>query len=804
VSGLVDDTLWELSTDMFAIGDRNGYLLRVNSNWQRVLGYSWEELSSQPWLNLVHPDDLAETMSLVGQVADPSRPVVRTENRLRCKDGQYRWLSWIAQASDNQTVQCIARDISDLKGAEAELNRSAHYARTLIEASLDPLITISVDGTIMDVNAATERATGLPRRVLIGSEFSGHFTNPDAARAGYLQVFSEGQVTDFPLALRHVSGSITDVLYNATVYRDADGQIAGVFAAARDVTARKRAEAELRASQAQLLLAQRIAHVGSWQLDVTSNEVVWSDELYVMLGLNPDLPAPNYTEHGQLFTPESWEALSTALANTRETGTPYEVELNMIRADGTSGWMLARGEAVLDASGSVVKLVGVALDITARKLAEERLLELAMRDPLTGLANRAALLEEITRALSAGRRHPQSTAVLMMDLDHFKNVNDSMGHGAGDELLTSAAERITKAIRVEDLAARPGGDEFIIVMRDLGSPAEAVVVAERLVEEFRRPFVVGETDLFVSCSIGVAVGSHSSNANDLVREADTAMYAAKAQGRDRVSIYNEQLRAAVTSKLTMEGELRHALELGQLAVWFQPEVDLTTGSVIALEALVRWHHPSGELLTAERFVKVAEESRLITDIGDWVLHQACHQAAVWVAERPERQLIVRVNVSALQLADTGLLASLDHALQTSGLDPSHLGLEITETSILLETATVRHNLNGIRDRGVKIALDDFGQGYASLAYLHRYRIDVMKIDRSFVANLTTNAQARQLITGMLALAGALGMHATAEGVEREDQAAVLRELGCSGAQGYLYSKAVPPESVSAMLEAAFF
>jgi EAL domain-containing protein (putative c-di-GMP-specific phosphodiesterase class I) len=268
-------------------------------------------------------------------------------------------------------------------------------------------------------------------------------------------------------------------------------------------------------------------------------------------------------------------------------------------------------------------------------------------------------------------------------------------------------------------------------------------------------------------------------------------------------LFNEELRTAVTSRLALEADLRHALDRGQLAVWYQPEVDLTTGSVIAVEALLRWHHPDGDVYTADRFIEIAEETGLILDIGDWVLKEACSQAAAWIREAPDRRLTVRVNVSALQLAEAGLLGALDIALSTSGLDPSRLCIEITETALLHETAAARENLEGIRARGTQIALDDFGTGYASLAYLRQYPVDVIKIDRSFITHLTTHDYDHRLVAGIIALADALDMKVTAEGVEHPSQAALLKELGCPGAQGYLYSRAVPADQVVALLGTVF-
>jgi diguanylate cyclase (GGDEF)-like protein/PAS domain S-box-containing protein len=567
-----------------------------------------------------------------------------------------------------------------------------------------------------------------------------------------------------------------------------------------DVSERVAAEAALRTSQAELLLAQRIAHVGSWTLDYASHHGTWSRELFLMHGLDPMAPVPGGAELSRLFTAVSWQALTSRQAVTRETGIPYELELEMVRPDGTHGWMVARGEAVRDENGAVVGLAGVALDVSESKAASDQLQVLATHDPLTGLANRSALLDEITRALSAGRRSGRSTAVLMMDLDRFKDVNDTLGHATGDALLVAAATRVEEVVRAGDLVARLGGDEFVIVMRDLEDIAEAVRAAGRLVEAFRGSFTPGAVELFATASVGVAISSESSDADDLVREADSAMYDAKDAGRDRVSVFNEVRRSAISARISVEKDLRHALGRGELAVWYQPEVDLATGTVVAVEALLRWHHPDGTLWTAGRFIDIAEDTGLILDIGDWVLRQACAQGALWAAARPERPIIVRANVSTLQLAEAGLLPALDDALATSGLDPGLLCVEITESSMLRKTSISSGNLHGIRERGIGIAIDDFGTGYASLTYLREYPINVLKIDRSFITNITTDHHDRAITAGIVALARALGITVTAEGVEHPDQAAHLRRAGCPSAQGWLYSKAVPPQDATALLE----
>ncbi|MEI6623828.1 MAG: bifunctional diguanylate cyclase/phosphodiesterase [Actinomycetes bacterium] len=329
---------------------------------------------------------------------------------------------------------------------------------------------------------------------------------------------------------------------------------------------------------------------------------------------------------------------------------------------------------------------------------------------------------------------------------------------------------------------------------------EAVRAALCLVEAFRVPISVGGIELFATASVGVAIviATEASDAGDLVREADTAMYAAKEAGRDRMSVFNENLRATVSARLAVETDLRHALERGQLAVWYQPEVDLATGAVIAVEALLRWHHPDGTVWNADRFIDVAEDTGLILDIGDWVLHQACTQGAAWAAARPDRPITVQVNASALQLANAGLPNAIDDALTASGLDPTLLCMEITETALLRQSATTSNNLTSIHNRGIGIAIDDFGTGYASLTYLSQYPIDIIKIDRSFVTD--TTSPGHRLVSGVIALAANINVTVAAEGVEHPEQAARLHAMGCPSAQGWLYSKALPPEDIAPLLD----
>jgi diguanylate cyclase (GGDEF)-like protein/PAS domain S-box-containing protein len=451
-----------------------------------------------------------------------------------------------------------------------------------------------------------------------------------------------------------------------------------------------------------------------------------------------------------------------------------------------------------DDTGDVTHVIVMSRDVTARKMAEDALVRAAARDPLTGLANRSALLEVLHHAIESSEDSRLTTAVLLIDLDRFKLVNDSLGHAVGDRLLCLAAERIRQNVRPEDLVARHGGDEYVVVMRDLTDPAEAVGVSLRIVEAFRQPLLSGETELSTTASVGISVTAPTRvtiDANDLIREADTAMYVAKANGRDGVSVFDETLRLEVDDRLRIENQLRGALGRGELAMWYQPEVHLRSGRIRSAEALLRWHHPSGEVLPAARFIDVAEDSGLIAPIGAWVLNEVVRQSAVWT----DREVIIRLNLASRQLNDPDLLGAFDRAVARHQARADLLCVEITETTLLHDTPTATRNLKGLTARGVKVALDDFGTGYASLTYLRRYHIDVVKLDRSFVTDIDTSPRDQRLAAAVVAMAQQLDIRVTAEGVETRAQADVVRKLGCSGAQGYLWSPAVPRDEFERMI-----
>jgi len=516
------------------------------------------------------------------------------------------------------------------------------------------------------------------------------------------------------------------------------------------------------------------------------------------------------------------------------------VLLRNYRKDGTPFWNEFRLSPVHDARGRLVNFVGVQNDVTERKHAEEglrhardeledrvrqrtarlaeanahlqreiaerreleeQLTHQAFHDPLTGLPNRTLFFDRLELALERARRLEGEVAVLFMDLDDFKVINDSLGHEAGDQVLLAVAERLENCMLAEETLARFGGDEFTVLLEDVSDPSDAARVAERIGEALREPFILGGRERFVTTSVGISFGGRGEERpGDLLRNADLAMYQAKARGRNRQAVFETGMGERALQRLELENELRRALERKEFALHYQPKVSLDSGEIVAMEALIRWEHPTRGLVSPAQFVPVAEEIDLIAPIGRWVLKEACRQARRWHAKvRGIPALKVCVNLSAKQFQHPALLEEVEAALRESGLDPAALDLEITESVVMEDAPTTLATLRDLKALGLNLAIDDFGTGYSSLSYLRRFPIDFLKVDRSLIQGLGGGPKDEAMLSALVTLAHSMGTRAIAEGVETGEQLARLREAGYDFAQGYYFAKPLPARAAGALL-----
>jgi len=541
---------------------------------------------------------------------------------------------------------------------------------------------------------------------------------------------------------------------------------------------------------------------GLFDWDLKADKIWLSDSF---LGLVGDPPASG--------TPADWldrihtqdrEAFQLALRAHLDGQSPaFEAEHRLRHQDGEFRWVLARGRVSRDASGQAVRFSGAAMDVTARRTMADRALHDALHDPLTRLPNRALFLDLVKRSFARTRRRESyGFGVVFLDLDHFKAVNDGLGHAAGDELLVQMSKRLQTCLREGDTLARHGGDEFTILLDDVRGPLDAQIVADRIHQVTALPFEIGGQELFVTASIGIALSAPSyGRPEDLLLDADTAMYRSKALGRARTVVFDATTRERSPQLLDLEADLRRALLKEEFRVHYMPLVDMASGRIQGLEALLRWAHPKRGLVPPEQFVPFAEETGLIVPIGRWMLHQAGRDFQAVRRTAPARPLALHVNLSSKQLLNADLLEQIDGVVRESALDLKDLAVELTEHTFQQgEQAT--HRIAELRSRGVRLCMDDFGTGYSSIASLHRFQLDALKIDRSLFVGGGPRGKAPDLVRSIVSMAREMGKPVVAEGIETAEQLKFLREVGCTSAQGFFFSPAVEGEAARALVAAS--
>jgi diguanylate cyclase (GGDEF)-like protein/PAS domain S-box-containing protein len=564
----------------------------------------------------------------------------------------------------------------------------------------------------------------------------------------------------------------------------------------------KHAQEALKESEERYALAARGSNDGLWDWNVASDVVHFSSRWKAMLGYQEEEIGDKPAEWFDRIHDADRERVKEEITAHRNALTPhFESEHRVLHKDGSFRWMLSRGVAIHDSSGNALRMAGSQTDITEGKVS----------DPLTGLPNRLLFIDRVGRLIKHTKRHKdQLFAVLFMDLDGFKMINDSMGHLIGDQLLLGVASRLEKCLRSTDTVARLqetftvarlGGDEFTVLLDSIKDPNDAKIAAERMMKALVAPFILGGKEVFTSVSIGIALSNSAyEQPEEILRDADTAMYRAKSLGKARYEVFDADMRASVMARLQLETDLRRALERGEFRNFYQPIVALVSGEIAGFEALLRWQHPTRGLLTPNEFIPVAEETGLIRDLGWWNLREACRQISEWRASASaHRHLTISVNLSAKQFLQPKLVEDIGKLMHDLALPPDALKLEITESTVMADPTAAVEMLQHIKSLGIRLAIDDFGTGYSSLSYLHRFPLDTLKIDRSFISNMGNDGEGMEIARTILPMANNLQLDVVAEGVETIQQVALLKKLHCKYGQGYYFSRPLSAEGTAALL-----
>jgi diguanylate cyclase (GGDEF)-like protein/PAS domain S-box-containing protein len=796
-----------LTSDMVVVIDDATYIRYASAVSERLLGYRPSDLTGRLALDLVHADDVAMALeALQATIDEDLQPSLAAPVRLRVQHADGRWI-WTEITANNllddpdvRGIVLSVRDVTEAVRLEEERRQTDEVLHSVVANSSDIIAVVAPDDRLSFVSSAVTTVLGHAPEEMIGRDAM-EFVHPEdgdlVARA------VSGESSGVRLRLLHADGHYVWVEAVGNALPDGRGFVVNV----RDLTESRRLEADLRKAEVMFEQGFERAPIGMLMVDADARILRFNPAFAQMLGRSPHelVGRTTYSLGHPDDNAKAREELRRLFEGEEDR---IQFERRYRHGDGHWVWTRVTASVVHDEDGIPRHTISQVEDITEQKHLLARLEFDATHDLLTGLPGRVLILDHLELALAAARRSGGSVAVLFIDLDNFKHVNDSFGHAAGDELLVSVARRLRAAVRAVDTAGRLSGDEFVVVAPDLASAHDAIPIAERIRQLLGEPFVVRGAEIYISASIGIATSEAGSDAATLLRESDTAAYRAKDNGRDRVEVFDDVLRDAVALRSETESALRRALDRDEILVHYQPIVvaQPVDGAyeLRGFEALVRWAHPERGLVAPAEFLDVAERTGLVNPIGAIVLDSALAQLAAWRrVPPPSGSLRVSVNLSPVQLAHTGLVDTLVAAVQAHDLAPADCIVEITETAVMRDTPTALATLRTLRELGFPVALDDFGTGYSSLSWLQLLPATLLKIDRTFVEQLDRSEQARTIVRSIIDLAHGLGMTVTAEGVHTRAVAALCTELGCDRLQGFWFSPGLPPADAAALVEAGW-
>lgn len=796
--------------DAVFICEQDGRIVYVNDNVVDMLGYSRDELYVMTVFDLVPADWHERYRQGVEQIlADHERHVF--EIRWARKDGSKIPMELNAVLLPNDRVYGSCRDISERKLAERKLRESEEYFRLILDKALDAVIGIDGNGLIVEWNAEAERIFGYRREVAIGRELAGLII-PEPYRErhrtgmGRFMQTRESKMLGTRIEISALRNDGAEFPVELSVVPVPRGEAMFFSGFLRDISERKQGEAQLKLLSDRLMLATEAAGMGVWDFDVVNNVLVWDERQYQLYGIHREDFSGAYQAWEMCVHPDDLEKTNVQVREALAGMRNLDIEFRVIRpADGNIRYIGGRAIVQRDQRGAAQRMIGVNWDITESKMSEAKIHQLAFYDALTNLPNRRLLQDRLQQAFSVSARNSQHGAVMFLDLDHFKTLNDTKGHDIGDLLLLEVARRVQLCVRDGDTVSRLGGDEFVVVLETLSETAheaatQAELVAEKIRAALNQPYQLKEHLYHTTPSIGIVLFmGYQDSLDDLLKHADTAMYQAKTAGRNTIRFYDPAMQAALEARTVLEDELRSALEKRQFHLHYQIQVD-SLRRPLGAEVLLRWEHPERGMVSPAEFIPLTEDTGLIVPIGLWVLQTACAQLKAWQHEVLMRDLTLAVNVSAKQFRQADFVAQVQHVLLESGAKPSHLKLELTESTVLENVEDTIAKMRALKLLGVSFSMDDFGTGYSSLQYLKRLPLDQIKIDQSFVRDIASDPNDAAIVQTIIAMTEVLGLNVIAEGVETEAQHVYLDQHGCHAFQGYLFSKPVTVEQFEGLLQ----
>ena len=790
------------------ITDIDGKIEFANDTFLATTGYALDEVLGKTPLLVQSDDTPREAYAELWREISAGR-IWRGDLQNRRKDGGQYWERVLVapiKAPDGSIASYIwiNEDITELRALFDQLRDSDSRFRGVLATMVEGVAVLSPKGHFIYSNPAAENAFGCPDGGLIGrrpEELPVERLRADGSLCPpgefplLVTLREQRELRDITQGIRARDGSVRWLRVNTCVLRSSgEGSHHGVVLTFTDVTERQHAEEQLR------LAFEVINH--------TSEGVMVSDAQHRILSINPALERMIGLRNAQIIGRPSGafvraldDASFAAVNDALVSGRPWQGEVRLKKKTGRSLHSWAAIAVVRDNENRIKHHISVFSDMTERKEAQERIEFLAHHDPLTGLPNRLLLRDRVAQALAQALRMQNRVALMFLDLDRFKTINDSLGHPVGDALLKEVVERLRTCVRDTDTICRQGGDEFIILLNDVRDSEAVSRIAEKIHLRMTEPVLVGKHQLSTSFSIGIALGpDDASDFDTLLQKADTAMYHAKEAGRNSHRFFTEQMNRQVVEHLTLENKLRRALDNREFVLYYQPQIDLAEGRIVGVEALIRWNSPEDGLVSPGRFIPVAEASGLIAPIGAWVLREACRQARAW-QDAGLPPFVVAVNLSAMQFKRPDLINTVINALVLADLDSQWLELELTESILIQDAESTVDSVRRLKALGVKLSVDDFGTGYSSLAYLKRFAVDKLKIDQSFVRDLGHDPEDSAIVRAIVQMAHSMKLTTIAEGVETQELADLLRLFHCDEAQGFWLAKPLPADELEAFVRA---